>query len=112
MKLLKEFVSPNLRYKNGKIYYLNKYEMNLNNYNYEEENYYYEMKEINKKMDDIDFELVINENDDKIIIKFEIEEERMNNINYLMKKINKSVCNIENDYGFIYMYNVYDIEIQ
>lgn len=110
-KMLKEFVSPNLRYKNGKVYYLNKYEMNLNNYNYEEENYYYEIKDINKKMDDIDFDLIISENDDKIIIQFEIEQERIDNINYLMKKINKSVINIDSDDGLTDIYNVYDIDI-
>ena len=46
MKEFHEFVSPNLKHKNGKVYYLNKYELNLKNYNYEHENYYLHLNEI------------------------------------------------------------------
>ena len=46
-----QFVSPNLRHVDSKIYYLNKDEIK-NEIDYINENYYYNIDEINKKFDD------------------------------------------------------------
>lgn len=101
MKEFHEFVSPNLKHKNGKVYYLNKYEMNLKNYNYEHENYYLLLDELIIKIDDIDIKLLISDNHDKIIIKFEYDDSSLEELNSMKKKINISLCNLEK-YGELY----------
>ena len=63
-----QFVSPNLRHVDSKIYYLNKDEIK-NEIDYINENYYYNIDEINKKFDDYKLELVVNDYTDKILIK-------------------------------------------
>lgn len=101
MKEIHEFVSPNLKHKNGKIYYLNKYEMNLENYNYEYENYYLLLDELVVKIDNIDVQLQISDNHDKIIIKFEYDDSSLEELNLMKKKINVNLCNLES-YGELY----------
>ena len=99
----KQFISPNLRYKSGNIYYLNKYEIKLNNYNYVNENYYIDFKNINTKIDNIDIEVIVNDYSDEILIKFEIDDET--NLKEIMKNINMKLCNLEN-FGEAYNINI------
>ena len=66
--MIKQFVSPNLKYNNGKIYYLNKSEINNKNHNYVHENYFYYLSEINKDFDDCSIELVVNDYSDDSIL--------------------------------------------
>ena len=52
--VLKSFISPNLRHKNGKIYYLNNKELYVSDWNYVEENYYIHFNDLemnNSKME-------------------------------------------------------------
>jgi len=84
------FLSPNLKYNNGLIYYLNMNE--LNESNYKENNYYIEEKDINKNCkinDDIDvnYNLIYSKFDDNIIIEFSANEEfdKEKVLNYMFK---------------------------
>ena len=52
ISMIKQFIPPNLKHKNGKIYFLNKYEINKENHNYVDENYYYDLDEINHNVND------------------------------------------------------------
>ena len=101
MKEFHEFISPNLKHKNGKVYYLNKYEINLKKYNYEDENYYLMLDELVVKIDNIDVQLQISDNHDKIIIKFEYDDSSLEDLNLVKKKINVSLCDLES-YGELY----------
>ena len=105
MKEFHEFVSPNLKHKNGKIYYLNKYELNLKNYNYEHENYYLHLNEILFKIDDIDIKLQISDNNDKIIVQFEYDDSSLEDLNKIKKKINEKLCDLENC-GELYNFDI------
>ena len=105
MKEFHEFVSPNLKHKNSKIYYLNKYEMNLKNYNYEYENYYLLLDELVIKIDDIDIKLQISDNHDKIIVQFEYNNLSLEDLNLVKKKINIKLCNLEN-FGESYNFDI------
>ena len=82
-----QFVSPNLRHVDSKIYYLNKDEIK-NEIDYINENYYYNIDEINKKFDDYKLELVVNDYTDKILIKC-IFNESIQEKDY---KLNKLLC--------------------
>lgn len=103
--MIKQFVSPNLRYKDGKIYYLNKKELNDKDHNYIEENYFYYISEINCD-DDYSLELVVNDYSDEVLVKFSIEDIiDDNNVKKLMRIINSKICNLEN-HGSLYNMDV------
>jgi hypothetical protein len=67
------FVSPFLKFKNNKVYILNKYE--INNKNYEEETYYIDFDDVNNKdyltMNNKKFtySILYNEDDKNLLIK-------------------------------------------
>ena len=104
------FLSPNLKYNNGLIYYLNMNE--LSESNYKENNYYIEEKDINKKCKindnvDIDYELIYSKFDDNIVIEFNIDEEIDNEkiLNYMFK-IQEKVKGVD-DLLIVQEYNKY-----
>ena len=71
------FLSPNLKYNNGLIYYLNMNE--INNTNYKDNNYYIEEKEITNngklKEKDIEYNIIYSKFDDNVIIEIESTDE-------------------------------------
>ena len=70
------FLSPNLRYSNGLIYYLNIDDIDIENY--KENNYYIEMKDIkinDKLNDNVNYNIVYSNFDDNIVIEFDLNDE-------------------------------------
>jgi hypothetical protein len=95
--MIKQFVSPNLKYNNGKIYYLNKSEINNKDHNYVQENYYYYLSEINKDFDDCSIELVVNDYNDDILVKCNVNDDlNDDSVKVLFNNINTKICNLEN----------------
>lgn len=92
--VLTRFVSPNLKHKNGKIYILNKFEINKIN-NYEEENYYIHFDDINlKEFKDYQCELKLNEYSDDVLIEMIHDKEELDNES-LIDKINNYLCGLD-----------------
>lgn len=105
--MIKKFVSPNLKYKNGKIYYLSKYELQNSKWNYIEDNYYIEIDEINKKYENYDIKLIYNDFSDDIQVECDIHE----NINdddtkKILSRINTHICDLDN-HGEMYHFSIY-----
>ena len=93
-----QFISPNLRHVDGKIYYLSKDEIK-NKIDYINENYYYNIDEINKNFDDYKIELVVNDYTDRILVKCifnENSKEKDYKLNELCSKINMDICDLKN----------------
>ena len=65
----KQFISQNLKHKNGKIYYLNNYEINKN-INYVDNNYYYNVSEIIDLLQSNNVQIKINQDSDNVLIKY------------------------------------------
>jgi len=94
--MIKKFVSPNLKYKNGKIYILNKYEINNKDWNYEQENYYIIIDEIQKTCDNCTIELVVNDLNDDILIVCNIDDNiNENEEKDIFTKINNNLCELK-----------------
>jgi hypothetical protein len=72
------FSSPFLKFKNNKVYLLNKYDLNINNY--DEETYFINFNEIDKKKTfkinniDIEYDILMNEDDKNLLIKIDVSE--------------------------------------
>lgn len=102
-----QFKSPNLRHRDGKIYYLNKDEIKDNKLEYTIENYYYNIEDIKLKFDDYTIELIVNDYNDDILVKciFNEESEQSDKLNELFTKINKDICEL-GDHGEKYNIDV------
>lgn len=105
ISMIKQFVTPNLKHKNGKIYFLNKYEINKEKHNYVDENYYYDLNEINHNINDYSFEntnydieIILNDYCDDILIKFNVDDNcNESNIKNIMDNINLKLCELDNN---------------
>lgn len=77
--MIYKFLSPNLKYNNGRIYFLNMNE--LNNDNYKDDNYYLDGNEISveNKIEieniNLKYEVIFSDFDDQIVIKIESEND-------------------------------------
>jgi len=90
---LTRFVSPNLKHKNGKIYILNKFEINRT-CNYEEENYYIHFDDIDlKEFNDYHCELKLNEYSDDVLVEMNHDNSELDN-NEIINKINNYLCGL------------------
>jgi hypothetical protein len=87
------FSSPFLKFKNNKVYLLNKY--NLNNNNYDEDTYFINFNEIEKKKIkinniDVEYNILLNEDNKNLLIKIDVsdnmEELEINKILYYIEK--------------------------
>ena len=98
-QMIKKFISPNLKYKNGKVYYLNKFEINKSNVNYEHNNYFIDINEKKEKNKDYSYELFFNENDDNILVICNINDSISdeNKIKKIITEINSNLSDIKND---------------
>jgi len=71
------FSSQFLKFKNNKVYLLNKYDLNINNY---EENYFINFNQIDKikkfKVNNInvEYDILLNEDDRNLLIKIDVSE--------------------------------------
>ena len=93
----KSFVSPNLRFKDSKIYYLNKYELNIHNWDYVNENYFYNIEDVNTKFNECNINIITNNENDKIKINCEFKEELNDDkIKKILNKVNIGICYLEN----------------
>ena len=105
ISMIKQFVPANLKHKNGKIYFLNKYEINKKDHNYVDENYYYNLDEINHNVNDYSFEnnkysieIILNDYCDDILVKFNVDDDsNESNIKSIMDNINTKLCELDNN---------------
>ena len=105
--MIKKFVSPNLKHKNGKIYYLNKSELQDPKWNYVQDNYYIEINEINKKYENYDIRLVCNDYSDDILVECDIHEDiNDDDTKKILSRINTHICDLDN-HGETYHFVVY-----
>ena len=96
--MIKKFVSPNLRYKNGKLYYLNKYESIEKDWDYVNENYYYNIDDTVKKFDYCNINLVVNDYNDNVLVICNFNEDMdESNVKNSLKSINNGICELNND---------------
>lgn len=105
--LVKSFISPNLRHKDGKIYYLNNKELYLSDWNYLEENYYIDFKDLEMNCkNNINYLIKINDYSHDVLIEIyfpeKIDEQDMIS---QMAIINNSLCGLDykSDY---YIFNI------
>jgi len=72
------FASQFLKFKNNKVYLLNKYDLNINTY--DKENYFINFNEIDKKKKfkinniNVEYDILLNEDDKNLLIKIDIDE--------------------------------------
>jgi hypothetical protein len=88
------FSSPFLKFKNDKLYFLNKYDLNMSIY--EKENYFMNYDDIITKKIlkinniDIEYDILLKENDKNLLIKIDIAENvdelELNTLIYCIEK--------------------------
>jgi len=94
--MIKQFVSPNLKHNDGKIYFLNKSELKNKNWEFINENYYYNIDETRVNFDECTVELIVNNYNDEILVKCNFDNEiNENELNSIFSKVNKGICHLE-----------------
>src|SRR6056300_1589981 len=109
--VVKSFISPNLRHKNGKIYYLNNRELYASNWNYVEENYYIDFNDLEiDENEDTKYNIKINDYSPDVLIEIHFSEniDEQDMISK-MALINNSLCDldIKNNY-YVFDINTYN----
>jgi hypothetical protein len=109
--VLKSFISPNLRHKNGKIYYLNNKELYVSDWNYVEENYYIHFNDLEmNNSKNIKYTIKINDYSHDVLIEIEFPE-NMDTQDMIteMGYINSDLCGLDknNDY---YIFDINNIK--
>jgi len=106
----KSFISPNLRHKDGKIYYLNNKELYITQWNYVDENYYIDFQDIEiKPVDDIKYTIKINDYSSDVLIEMTFSEEIKDD--YVIEKmgvINSAICGLDVNNSY-YIFNINNI---
>lgn len=105
--IVKSFISPNLRHKNGKIYYLNNKELYISEWNYIEENYYIDFNDlIMNCAEDIKYTIKINDYSHDVLIEIEFPENMVQqDMITEMANINSNLCGLDKNNE----YYVFDI---
>lgn len=109
--IVKSFISPNLRHKNGKIYYLNNKELYVSEWNYIEENYYIHFNDLEiNDFNDLKYTIKINDYSHDVLIEIEFSD-NMDTQDMIsqMSIINNSLCGLDqkNDY---YIFDINNIK--
>tara|TARA_B110000483_G_C18194498_1_gene542394 strand:- start:126 stop:440 length:315 start_codon:yes stop_codon:yes gene_type:complete len=103
--MIKQFVSPNLKHNNGKIYFLNKNELKNKDWKFINENYYYNIDETRVNFDECTIELIVNDYNDEILVKCNFTNNiNENEVNNLFSKVNSGICHLEDSgecYNFV-----------